>query len=100
MTAAARAVMTTIEADRWHEGWNAGRRAARFLLLTMESETDKAAQRTLAAAGARVETMARPACTVVLERADSLTAAIRAALALNRAGLTLEAVAILEDALR
>lgn len=101
MSAAVHLPMTPIEADRFAEGWRAGRLAARFTLRTMEGELEKPAARTvLAAAVQRIEAMEVPHCPVALLRADRLEAAIRSALSLAGADFAPEAVTVLQDALR
>lgn len=101
MSAAVQSPMTAPEADRFAEGWRAGRLAARFVLRTMEGETDRLADRgVLAAAIQRIEGIEVPHCAVALPRAERLEAAIRSALALAGATFAEEAVTVLRDALK
>ncbi len=93
--------MTAIEADRFAEGWRAGRLAARFALRTLEGEIDKPAARlVIGAAIQRIDGIEVPYCAVVLPRAERLAAAIRSALALAGADFAPEAMAVLQDSLR
>ncbi len=99
--AAARPPLTAGEADCHAEGWRLGRLAARFVVRTMEGESERLADRSvLAAAIQRIEAIEVPAMTVSIPRAERLETAIRTALALSAIDLTPEAVTILQDALK
>lgn len=100
MSAAQPVPADDVAADRFVEGWRAGRNAARYVVWAVEGEAKPGAREGLALALARIDTLPSPPPAVFMPRATRLQNAIRAALALNAKEFTPEAIAIIEDVLK